>query len=212
VDTTVSVYAVIMALIIGFLFLKKIDLRKVGLTVCPRPLHSQVTIGIPVGLMSGLVEYYLLRPSPISPTADRLQALVYVVIVMTLFVGLGEEILFRGLVQESYQNVLPASSAIIMASIQFGLMHYGWLNHLEILFACGVGLVVGYLFWTTKSLIAPVIVHALGNIVMFYLAANPGSFLAMFMIAPWLWAAPFISWLLTRSKDSGKKTTIYLSR
>lgn len=209
VDTTVSVYAVIMALIIGFLFLKKIDLQKVGLMVGTYPLHSQITMGLPLGLTSGIIEYYVLRPSPISPTADKLQALLYVVIVMTLFVGLSEEILFRGLIQEAYQNVLPASSAIIMASIQFGLMHYGWLNHLEILFAFGVGLMVGYMFWVTKSLIAPVIVHALGNIVMFYLAANPGSFVAMLMVAPWLWIAPFISWLLTRSKGSRGKAQIH---
>jgi len=212
VDTTVSVYAVVMTLIIAFLFLKKIDLGRVGFTVGIRPLHSQITLAVSAGFLSGLVEYYILRPSPISPIVDKMQALLYVIIVMTLFVGLGEEILFRGLIQESYQNVLPASSAIIMTSIQFSLMHYGWLNPLEILFACGIGAVIGYLFWTTRSLIAPVIVHALGNIVMFYLAANPNHFLAMLMIAPSMWAPPFVSWLLTRSKTSGKRTVIYLPR
>jgi len=106
-------------------------------------------------------------------TENGLQAILYVIIVMTAFVGFGEELLFRGLVQESYQKVLPAWPAILLASVQFSLMHYGWQNPLELLFSYGMGIAFGYSFWKTKSLIAPITMHSLGNIAMFIIAAYP---------------------------------------
>jgi len=169
--TTPSIYALVIALIIAFLILKRISLTKIGLTRGPYSISMQVSAGASIGIFSGIIEYHILKPSPIRLAPDVIQATLYVVIVMTLFVGLGEEMLFRGIIQESYQNLLPPWSAIMIASIQFGIMHYGWLNPLELLFAYGMGLVFGYSFWKTKSLIAPVITHSLGNIVMFHIAA-----------------------------------------
>jgi len=173
-----SIYALAIALIIAFLFLKRTSLTRIGLTRGPYPMYKQVTAGASVGIVSGIIEYYILKPSPIRVAADNIQATLYVIIVMTLFVGLGEEMLFRGIIQESYQNVFPSWSAILIASIQFGVMHYGWLNPLELLFANGMGLIFGYSFWKTKSLIAPVTTHSLGNIVMFHIAAYSEIMLA----------------------------------
>jgi hypothetical protein len=123
--------------------------------------------------VGGLVEYSILKPSPIQLAGDALESILYVVIVMTLFVALAEEMLFRGLLQRSYQNVLPSWSAILMTSIQFAVMHLGWLNPLEIAFAYVMGIFLGYSFWKTKSLIAPVTMHSVGNITMFLVAAYP---------------------------------------
>lgn len=64
-----------------------------------------------------------------------------------------------------------------MVSIQFGIMHYGWLTPLEILFSYGMGAIYGLSFWKTKSLITPISAHALGNIIMFTIAAYPESML-----------------------------------
>jgi len=173
-----SIYALAIALIIAFLFLKRTSLTRIGLTRGPYPILKQVSAAASVGILSGIIEYYILKPSPIRVAPDNIQATLYVVIVMTLFVGLGEEMLFRGIIQESYQNVFPSWSAILIASIQFGIMHYGWLNPLELLFANGMGLIFGYSFWKTKSLITPVTSHSLGNIVMFHIAAYTEIMLA----------------------------------
>jgi len=193
-----SVYALVIALIIAFVALKRISLTRIGLGRSSNPLYREIGAGASVGILSGLAEYLILKPSPIRLAADNIQATLYVVIVMTLFVGLGEEMLFRGLVQESYQKVLPSWSAILIASLQFGIMHYGWFNPLELLFAYGMGIVFGYSFWKTKSLIAPLTIHSLGNIVMFHIAAYPELMLSrnvlaltiiiaavLLLVAPW---------------------------
>jgi membrane protease YdiL (CAAX protease family) len=174
-----SAYALIIALVVAFLVIKRISLKRVGFAVGSYSLFKQVSVGLSVGLVSGLVEYLILKPSPIQLAGDALQAILYVVIVMTAFVGLGEEMLFRGLIQQTYQRVLPTWSAILMASIQFAVMHIGWQNPLEILFAYAMGIFFGYMFWKTKSLITPVIAHSLGNIAMFLIAAYPDLMLDM---------------------------------
>jgi len=168
-----SIYTLIISVTIAFMVVKRISLTRVGLTPGQYSIWKQIAIGASIGLLSGLIEYWILKPEPIQLAGDSLQAILYVIIVMTVFVGFGEELLFRGLVQESYQKVLPAWSAILMASIQFSLMHYGWLNPLELLFAYGMGIIFGYSFWKTKSLTAPITTHALGNIAMFIIAAYP---------------------------------------
>ena len=168
-----SIYTLIIVVMVAFIVVKRISLVRVGLTRGPYSIYRQIAVGASFGLLAGLVEYRILKPPPISLAGESLQTILYVIIVMTLFVGFGEELLFRGLVQESYQSVLPAWSAIQIASIQFGLMHYGWMNPLELLFAYGMGMIFGYLFWKTKSLTAPITMHALGNIAMFIVAAYP---------------------------------------
>ena len=178
-----SAYALIIALVVAFLVVKRITLKSIGFTVGPYRMFKQVSVGVSVGLVGGLVEYSILKPSPIQLAGDALQSILYVVIVMTLFVALAEEMLFRGLLQRSYQNVLPSWSAILMASIQFAVMHLGWLNPLEIAFAYIMGIFLGYSFWKTKSLIAPVTMHSLGNITMFLVAAYPELMLSPNAIA-----------------------------
>ncbi len=172
-----SIYSLIIVLLLAFLVVKRVELKKVGLSIGRVSAIRQICVGISIALISGPLEYYILKPSPIQLTGNPFQSILYVVIVMTLFVGFGEELLFRGLLQEAYQHVLPASSAIVMVSIQFGIMHYGWLTPLEILFSYGMGAIYGLSFWKTKSLITPISAHALGNIIMFTIAAYPESML-----------------------------------
>jgi len=168
-----TIYILIISVAVAFIVVKRISLARVGLTRGLYPMYKQIAAGGSIGLLSSLIEYWILRPSPIRLTEDTLQTILYVVIVMTVFVGFGEELLFRGLVQESYQKVLPAWPAILLASIQFSLMHYGWQNPLELLFSYGVGIAFGYSFLKTKSLTAPIAMHASNNIAMFIIAAYP---------------------------------------
>ena len=170
-----SIYALIIILALAFLAVKRISLKQVGLTIGNYSLPRQISAGVSIGLFSGMVEYLILKPAPIQLTGDGLQAILYIIIVMTLFVGFGEELLFRGLLQEAYQNLFPTWSAVLMASLQFGIMHYGWFNPLEVLFSCGIATVFGYFFWKTRSLIIPITAHSLGNIIMFIIAAYPDT-------------------------------------
>lgn len=133
-------------------------------------LRFQVASGLGVGVVIGVIEYSVLRPQPILGDVGFVQMLAYTVIVLAVMVGVVEEFLFRGLLQGSLERVMPAWQAIGVASVMFGLMHLGWMNPLEVLLAYGAGVVFGYLAILTDSLIAPVLAHGFGNLVLYLIA------------------------------------------
>lgn len=167
-----SLYLLIFLMCLLFILIKKIDLKELGLQVGRMPLSTQILAGLSIGVWSGLIEYSVLKPPPISSITNPLYSILYILFLMMVLVGISEEILFRSLVQGSMSQVLPPMVAIQVASLQFGFMHLGWRNPIEILFAYAMGLVMGFMFWKTESLIAPVLLHGVGNVVMFLLAAT----------------------------------------
>jgi len=73
--------------------------------------------------------------------------------------GLGEEALFRGVVQTALLNRLPAWAAVAMTAAAFGLAHA-----LTVTYAVLAALVGGYLGWlhlASGNLLVPVLAHAL---------------------------------------------------
>lgn len=79
--------------------------------------------------------------------------------VIAVLAGFGEEMLFRGILQQALQGWLGAWPGLLLASIAFGVAH--WVNRTYMIFACIMGLYLGVLYWRTGSLLVPVIVHAL---------------------------------------------------
>lgn len=77
--------------------------------------------------------------------------------------GFGEELLFRGLLQEGLANWIgqPVGPwiALVAASLVFGLFH--WLNTTYALLAVAAGLYFGGLLILTGSLWPPIVAHAL---------------------------------------------------
>jgi membrane protease YdiL (CAAX protease family) len=79
------------------------------------------------------------------------------IVTLSLAAGLGEEWLFRGVVQPAVG--LPA------ASVVFGLAHIGGRRMLPLgVWATGMGVVMGSLAIVTGGLIAPVVAHAIYDV------------------------------------------------
>jgi membrane protease YdiL (CAAX protease family) len=93
--------------------------------------------------------------------------------------GLGEEVLFRGVVQVGLARVLPVAGALFAASALFGLVHF--VSRAYAILAGIMGFYLGTLFLIQGSLLAPVITHALYDFVALiyvarrYRALPPGS-------------------------------------
>jgi len=82
---------------------------------------------------------------------------------VALAAGLGEELLFRGLVQSGLTRLLdglPGSPliAIAVASFLFGLCH--WLNTTYAILAMLAGMYFGLVFVLTGNILAPITAHA----------------------------------------------------
>ncbi|MBB5519981.1 CPBP family intramembrane glutamic endopeptidase [Amphiplicatus metriothermophilus] len=82
---------------------------------------------------------------------------------MAVGAGVGEELLFRGVLQSWAEGFLPLVFAIVLPNILFGALHARTIAYAAI--AGLVGCYLGVLFWLTENLIAPIIAHALYDFV-----------------------------------------------
>lgn len=82
---------------------------------------------------------------------------------VSLLAGVGEELLFRGLLQQWLEGLLGRWWALGLASLVFGLCH--WVSNAYAALAAVIGAYLGWLFVATGGLLAPVVTHALYDFV-----------------------------------------------
>lgn len=73
--------------------------------------------------------------------------------------GLGEELLFRGVIQAGLTEWLGPTTGLLLASLAFGLAHS--ITPAYLVLATLMGLYMGLLYQWSDNLLLPVIVHAL---------------------------------------------------
>ncbi len=86
-----------------------------------------------------------------------------VLIALCAIAGVGEELLFRGALQNWLGGMLPDWSALIIAAVAFGLVHF--LSWLYFLVATALGLILGGVYMLTDSLWLVMVWHAVYDLV-----------------------------------------------
>ena len=89
---------------------------------------------------------------------------------MALFAGIFEELLFRGVFQTALASILPAIAAILISSIAFGVVH--WRTALYALIAGLIGAWLGIIFWLTDNLLVPMVTHGVYDLYAFMITAR----------------------------------------
>jgi membrane protease YdiL (CAAX protease family) len=94
--------------------------------------------------------------------------------VIAFLAGLGEEMLFRGVLQAVFAQEMPFVWALLLASVLFGLLHAITLGYA--LLATLLGAYLGLVWVWTGNLLAPVVAHFLYDFVaLVYLLRRPTS-------------------------------------
>lgn len=96
--------------------------------------------------------------------------------------ALAEEILFRGVLLNSFNKKWGKFVAILASSLVFGIYHMNWLQGI---FAFLLGLILGYSYLMTGSLWVPIIIHFINNAIA--VLATHYSILD-FSLSPIIWA------------------------
>ncbi|MHB8100649.1 MAG: CPBP family intramembrane glutamic endopeptidase [Methanosarcina sp.] len=125
-----------------------------------------VPFSILLGLLLAEGEYLIIRTNSLIPDLSIFN-LMMLSIVMIFFVGLVEEIIFRSILQNRLEMMLGNQAGLIFTSVLFGLMHSGYGNVYEVIYASFVGLLIGYLFYRTRSLPLAVMIHGSINVFLF---------------------------------------------
>ena len=159
-----AVYSVILGLVLWHIYQRKLSLKQlVGFS--KRNLLKYSLMGLAIGILLGIGEYFILRPAPAFP-AFEVRYLFRDMVYMLLFVGVGEELLFRGLIQQDLARAFGWKWGLLGASLIFAVMHLTWRSIPELGFVFLAGLILGFLYWKTKSLVAPIIAHGVNNVIM----------------------------------------------
>ena len=82
---------------------------------------------------------------------------------VALFAGLGEETLFRGVIQPALAAHLPMWAALAGTAALFGIAH--WITPTYALLAGIVGAYLGALLLVSGNLLVPIVAHALYDLV-----------------------------------------------
>lgn len=81
------------------------------------------------------------------------------VFVVALAAGIGEELLFRGVIQAGLEGLIGPLAALTVASLLFGLVHA--LTPAYFILASLIGFYLGWLYQATGNLVVPIAVHFL---------------------------------------------------
>jgi len=158
-----AVYSTILALCLWHIYQKKLSFSALGFK--KKKWLKYVLIGIAIGIPMGVGEYFVIYPAPAFPTFE-VKYLLRDLFYMLAFVGLGEELLFRGLLQSDLTHALGWKWGVVLASLMFAVMHLTWRSIPELFFVFLAGMILGYLYYKTKSLVAPIVMHGIGNVIL----------------------------------------------
>ncbi|MFC2130491.1 lysostaphin resistance A-like protein [Bacteroidota bacterium] len=101
-----------------------------------------------------------------SGTFDLTRAMI----IGALIPAVSEETLFRGFLQTSLEQEMPAVKAIIITSLIFSILHLNPIGFLPLL--C-IGVYLGFTAWASRSLVLPVIIHFTNNAIAVIVIFSP---------------------------------------
>lgn len=90
-------------------------------------------------------------------------------VVMVFFVGLGEEVVFRYILQTRLQASVGIIAALSISSLVFALMHSGYSSLPYMAYVFGVSVMLGVIFYRTNSLAFVSLIHGTLNVFLFSL-------------------------------------------
>ncbi len=126
--------------------------RELGLALAG--VAAILAVALPIGLGIGFLRFET-RWIGLVPAAARLAGLI-------LFVGLPEELLFRGLMQEGFSRLWSPRIGLAVASVVFGLAHIvkrPFPNWRYALLATLAGLAYGWVYQRTRKVSAAAVTH-----------------------------------------------------
>lgn len=108
-----------------------------------------------------LCSEFLGLPDNMQDTFRAMSRNVFGIVSITIMAPLVEELLFRGAIQgHLLRRGMKPTYAILIASAVFGIVH---MNPIQIPFAFAIGLIFGWLYYRTGSVIPGMIGHFINN-------------------------------------------------
>ena len=149
-----------------YLIIKGQNISSKELGINFKKIYVYIPLAMLIGPIIGFIEYNIINPISLIERI-RFSDMVLIFMVMFVFVGTVEEIIFRSILQTRLQRVIGIKYGILVSGIMFGMMHtgYGMIN--EIIFTVILGIIFGYLFHKSNSIPFVITVHTVANVTLF---------------------------------------------
>jgi hypothetical protein len=158
------IYIPLAVLAMVAIFYQQLTREEMGVNFRRIWLYFPLSILISFGLSAG--EYMVIQTNYLISDLSPLQ-LLKLTVVMVFFVGLVEEIIFRSILQTRLNKILGIRGGILLSGVLFGFMHSGYGTFYEILYISFTGVIIGYIFYKTRSLPLVTLVHGFVNVFLF---------------------------------------------
>ena len=147
------------------------------------PVTNQLTLwneGMDLGAAFQQLEDYLKAFEETAKSAtekmldvDTVGGMLLNLLIIALIPAVGEELTFRGVMQQSLTRRMNPHVAIFLSAAIFSFIHFQFYGFLPRLF---LGLLMGYMFYITGSLWTSILMHFVnnGSVVVLYYLDNKG--------------------------------------
>jgi membrane protease YdiL (CAAX protease family) len=128
-----------------------------------------VTTGIAIDPISNIIP----MPDIIEQVFELiLEKSTYNLVLLVIIGPIIEEMLLRGIILDGFLRRYSPLKSIFWSSLIFGLLH---LNPWQFIGAFIIGLLMGYIYWKTRSLIACIFIHMVNNGIGYIISYLYGS-------------------------------------
>jgi membrane protease YdiL (CAAX protease family) len=137
--------------------------NEIGLTT--KNLGRQIPLMF-LGIGLGIIEYFILRPAPLVSNFT-LSQLWLPGLILLVFTGFLEEIIFRGMMQVTFLPILGKWNGLLYVSLIFAVLHYGYGSFADVIFVFSVAMLFGWIALRTGSILGVSLAHGVTNIALF---------------------------------------------
>ncbi|MBI1884977.1 MAG: CPBP family intramembrane metalloprotease [Chloroflexi bacterium] len=123
---------------------------------------------LPVVLLGcglGIAEYHILRPDPLIDGL-ALRQFVLPALILLAATGFLEELLFRGVLQQTATAALGWAGVLYVSAV-FAILHIGYRSGIDVAFVFAIALIYGWAVKRTGSIIGVSLSHGVTNIMLF---------------------------------------------
>lgn len=154
-------------------------------SLAPNPILITILIGVALGAASYLIVAFLTRlpiGKSLKSACRELQPLFkdtsYTqLVLLAAAAGIGEEILFRGFLQNWLLEFMAVESAIIIAAVLFGLLHFASFGYFVLTTLLGAAL--GFVYYLTNSLLLIIVWHAFYDLLALWVLSRRPELLGL---------------------------------
>ncbi|OAT85935.1 CPBP family intramembrane glutamic endopeptidase [Desulfotomaculum copahuensis] len=148
-------------LVAAFLIIRLNGYRFKDVSLTPGNLPVQLAIGL-TGFPLGFIENQILHPAPLIHTTGLAQ-LIPPALILLVFTGFFEELIFRGVLQKAARDVMGAG-ALPFVAVLFASLHITHLSLTDVFFVFAVAVLFYWYVLRTRSILGVTLAHGLTNI------------------------------------------------